>query len=73
MQLLVIGEAVRRLPTEVLAEAAEIPWRRIVALRNRIAHGYASLNWAVVWDIASIELLPLKEAVHELLAKHFER
>lgn len=69
MQILVIGEAVRRLPAEALVAMPEIPWARIIALRNRIAHGYAGMNWSVIWDIVSDELQPVAAAVARLLAE----
>lgn len=40
MNLIVIGEAVRRIDRAVLASEPEIPWARIVGQRNRLAHGY---------------------------------
>ncbi|MBU6372900.1 MAG: DUF86 domain-containing protein [Alphaproteobacteria bacterium] len=68
MNLLVIGEAVRRIDPNVLAREPGIAWPAIVALRNRIAHGYASLQPAVIWSILEKELPSLRRAVARLAA-----
>lgn len=42
-QVFVIGEAAARLPDEWKQRRPEVPWRKIVGLRNVLAHGY----WAI--------------------------
>lgn len=46
--LLVVGEAVRSLPEELMALEPTVPWRRIVGLRNRLAHEYFSIDVQVI-------------------------
>jgi len=48
-QLLVIGEAVNRLPEEFRAQRPSVPWRQIAAMRNRLIHEYDKINWRLVW------------------------
>jgi uncharacterized protein with HEPN domain len=31
-------------PVEVRAAAADVPWRMVVALRNRLIHGYLGID-----------------------------
>lgn len=64
-----IGEAAGHIPPHVRAFAPQIPWRLIVATRNRLIHGYLGIDndtlWSVVCDnIPSLlaELLALKKA-----------
>ena len=35
---------------------AEIPWRAMRGMRNRIAHGYFDINLDVVWDTVQTAL-----------------
>ena len=49
MGLIRIGEAVNRIPDEVLALFTEQPWRQIVAMRNFAAHQYDDLDPSRVW------------------------
>lgn len=49
MGLIRIGEAVNRIPDDVLALFADQPWRQIVAMRNFAAHQYEDLEPRRVW------------------------
>ena len=46
-----IGEAATHLPDEVRATHSEVPWRMIVATRNRLIHGYLALDDDTLWSI----------------------
>ena len=66
----IIGEALNQLfkLDPVLAE--RIPnLRQIVAFRNQLIHGYATVNISTVWNVAQNALPPLVEAVQALLAE----
>lgn len=49
MGLIRIGEAVNRMPDEVLELFPEQPWREIVAMRNFAAHQYDDLDPQRAW------------------------
>jgi len=49
MGLIRIGEAVNRIPDEVLDLFPEQPWPQIVAMRNFAAHQYDDLDPRRVW------------------------
>jgi len=42
-QLLVIGEAAKRISESYKQKHAEIPWKRMVGLRNILAHEYGEI------------------------------
>jgi uncharacterized protein with HEPN domain len=50
-QLVVIGEASRRLSAEFRAQHPEVPWPQVIALRNFVIHEYDQIDLAVVWNI----------------------
>lgn len=52
MNLLVIGEAVKRLPPEALGAMPGVDWSGAAGLRDIIAHRYFALDPELVWDIA---------------------
>jgi uncharacterized protein with HEPN domain len=64
MNLIVIGEAATKLMQEhgdFTDRHAEVPWRNMKGMRNRIAHGYFEINFDVVWDTVQTALpSPLK-------------
>jgi uncharacterized protein with HEPN domain len=67
MSLLVIGETARRLLEETKQRAAEIPWSAIVSLRNRIAHGYETVDHRLVWAVVQTDIPSLSAAIDRLL------
>jgi uncharacterized protein with HEPN domain len=72
MYLIVIGECARAISTGAQSEAPEVPWPQIIALRNRIAHGYQSIDRPAIWAIATIHIPSLRAAVRRMLAARGE-
>ena len=64
----IIGEAAGRLPGTMKDVAAEVEWRKIVALRNILAHEYFGVSLPVVWDIVQNKLGPLEKACRRLIS-----
>jgi uncharacterized protein with HEPN domain len=69
MNLLVIGESAARLPAEVRDLEPEIDWVASIGLRNRIAHGYSSISFTIVWSIVIVELPGLRAAIERIIAR----
>lgn len=68
-QFEIIGEALSQLAKLDLAMASQVPqFRRIVAFRNVLIHGYAALDHALVWRVIQEDLPVLRTAVERLLA-----
>ena len=51
-QVFVIGEAAARLPDEWKQRRPAVPWRKIIGLRNVLAHGYWEIDAEELWDVA---------------------
>ncbi len=43
-RLEVIGEATRHLPNDLTEANPEVPWSRIIAMRNRLIHAYGRVD-----------------------------
>jgi uncharacterized protein with HEPN domain len=65
----IIGEAARNLPDEVRAMAPDIPWHKIIGMRNILVHGYFMIELDIVWDTVQQDVPALKPAVEELLVE----
>ena len=63
-----IGEAATHVPVDVRDAAPEVPWRLIVAVRNRLIHGYLGIDDDTLWSIVTDDLVPLRAALTRLLA-----
>lgn len=68
VRLIEIGEAVKHLSPELLANFPTIPWREIARLRDQLAHRYFDTDFANVQRIINEELVPLRDAVRALRA-----
>lgn len=65
-----IGEAATHIPDEVRIAHPEIPWRMIIATRNRLIHGYLGIDNDTLWSIIKDEvpnLLSLLKALRNEL------
>lgn len=63
-----IGEAATHVPAELRVAAADVPWRMVIALRNRLIHGYLGIDDDTVWSIVRDDVAPLRGALIALLA-----
>jgi len=69
--LTVLGEAANHLPGSTIETQLDIPWGAIVGMRNRLIHGYGSIDPLIVWDVvqsAISTLIPQLEALLDVLA-----
>ena len=67
--LTVVGEAARRLSTEVRAGYPDVPWQLIGDFRNLAVHNYFSVEWSLVWSMAGRDVPRLLEQVTAILAE----
>ena len=51
-----IGEAATHIPESVRATHGQIPWRMVIATRNRLIHGYLGIDKDTVWSIIQDEV-----------------
>lgn len=52
----IIGEATAHLSLETRATLSELPYRKMKGMRNIIAHDYANVDLAIVWEVANLHL-----------------
>ncbi len=64
-----IGEAATHLPEAVRAAEPQIPWRKIIATRNRLVHAYLGIDNDVLWSIIQDDIAPLSKQIAELRSR----
>jgi len=60
----IIGEAASKLSDQTRSRLPGVPWLEIIGMRNRLVHGYASVDHEILWEVVASDLptlLPLLE------------
>ena len=68
-QLLVIGEAVKRLSANFRARYPDIPWTRFAGMRDKLIHTYDAVDLDEVWKTVTQEIPPLMSFLEPLVAR----
>ena len=63
----IVGEAAARLSDETQDAHVGIPWSEIVAMRNRLIHGYDSVDKNILWEVVASDLPRLVADVERIL------
>ena len=69
----VIGEAVKKIPPEILAEYPDVPWRRIARFRDRLARAYFEIDLEIAWGAARERLPEMLMAIQAIDAGQAKR
>lgn len=62
----IIGEAATHIPQHIRDTASHIPWRTIIATRNRLIHGYLGIDNDMLWSIIQTDIPGLLLDLHRL-------
>lgn len=63
----ILGEAAKQLPASVRHAIPGIPWRDVIRFRDRLAHGYSSVDDEIVWRIITEDIPPLYQRLLQAL------
>lgn len=71
MRIQVIGETIKAIDDKtqktLLINYPQIPWNKVVGLRNIISHEYANIDYEIIWVVINKHLPPLKKAVANII------
>lgn len=63
----IIGEAAKRVPDDVREKHLGIPWKGMAGMRDRIIHGYDSVDMQIVWNVVKNDIPQLKPQIAKIL------
>ncbi len=63
----IVGEAAARVSPETRSKHPDIPWQEITGLRNRLIHGYDTVDLDILWNIVELDLPPLVKSLAAIL------
>jgi len=64
----VIGEAANRVSAELQDQHPQVPWAKIVGIRNFISHEYFRIDTDILWETASEDVPALYPNIEHILA-----
>ncbi|MEU5849541.1 HepT-like ribonuclease domain-containing protein [Saccharopolyspora shandongensis] len=62
-----LGEAANGVDRDVQRAHPQVPWRQMIAMRNRITHGYFELDMGTVWNVVDREIPRLLPQIRAIL------
>ena len=65
-QLLIVGEAVKRISPELRAAHPEVPWKLIAGTRDKLNHFYEGVDLEEVWKMVTSDVPELVRLVEPL-------
>lgn len=66
----IVGEAANQVSEGYRERHPDVPWRKMIGLRNRLIHGYFDVNLDIVWDTVASDLPPLVKQLEDLVKGH---
>jgi uncharacterized protein with HEPN domain len=62
-----LGEAARRVSPAFAAAHPQLPWPEMVGMRHKIVHDYLTVDFDLVWEVATEEIPKLLPELRKLL------
>ena len=67
----ILGEASKLIPDDIQAKEPTIPWSEMAGMRDKLIHGYATVDLGIVWQTVS-EDIPLLRSKLQALSAYLE-
>ena len=65
--LQIIGEAASRFNEDFRKQHANIPWSKIIGMRNILIHNYFEIDTEIVWNVVEKDLPVLKQNINNVI------
>jgi uncharacterized protein with HEPN domain len=62
-----IGESASRISKDIQLLHPEIPWKNLVAVRNRLTHVYWDIDFDIVWNVATVQMPIVRQSIVSVL------
>lgn len=66
-ELLLIGEAANAVSDNAKAKISDIPWRKIIGMRNQLIHGYFDISYRIIWHTVNEDIPSLISLLEKVL------
>ncbi len=66
-KLEIIGEASKNIPPKIRDKFAEIPWKEMAGMRDRLIHFYMGVDYELIWDAIKVKIPSIKKILKKFL------
>ena len=66
-QLQILGEAATKISDDFQGRHPDVPWHKIIGMRNILVHDYFGIDVNIVWSIVEKDMPVLERQIKELL------
>lgn len=63
----IIGEATKSIPADIKLSWAEVPWKNIAGMRDKLIHDYIGVNYTIVWDVVRNKIPGIRIIVSQII------
>lgn len=63
----IIGEAVKNLPDDTRSKYAEVEWKALAGMRDKLIHHYFGVDYEMIWDIIENEIDKLSNQIDNII------
>lgn len=67
-EIVILGEAARRISQQLRERHADVPWRDIIGMRSVVTHGYDQIDDDELWQVIDRDLPELISKLETILA-----
>jgi len=67
--VIVMGEAARRVDTDIQARYPDVPWGDITGMHDHLVHDYDVIDFDALWSTVTTDLPPLIEQLERIIAE----
>jgi len=68
-KLEIIGEATKNIPEEIREKNADVPWKDMAGMRDKLIHFYSGVDYKLVWNTITKRIPLIKPSIKSIVEK----